>query len=52
MAAYGRRIAPYAGAVVELTAAPPDPRPYPLWIRPLTEYERRERSEFSCSRFG
>ena len=50
MAADGRKAGPYAGAVVELTAAPkpePDPKPYPLWIRPLAEYRRRERSEFA-----
>jgi hypothetical protein len=38
-----------------MAAAPepePDPKPYPIWIRPLAEYERRERNEFACSRFG
>jgi hypothetical protein len=38
-----------------LTAAPEaeaDPKPYPLWIRPLACYEQREIKEFDVSRFG
>jgi hypothetical protein len=45
----------YGGVAVELTAAPEaeaDPKPYPLWIRPLACYERREAHDFEMSRYG
>lgn len=58
MAACRRRSAPYGGAA-RLTAAPEpellDPKPahaYAPWIRPLSDYERREAHEFACSRYG
>jgi hypothetical protein len=50
----GDRSAPYDRAV-DLTAAPEaeaDPKPYPLWIRSLACYERREAREFQMSRYG
>jgi hypothetical protein len=57
MAACGGRSAPYLGAV-DLKAAPePEPAPaparaHPSWIRPLTDYERRESSWMHGARFG
>jgi hypothetical protein len=55
-----RRAGPYGPpyvAAVELTAATEaepeaDPKPYPFWIRPLSEYDRREGGEFQMSRYG
>jgi hypothetical protein len=52
-----RRAGPSA-AVAELTAAAePETKPEPAaahapWIKPLSDYERREGHEFACSRYG
>jgi hypothetical protein len=56
-APYGRRIAPHDGALVSMTAAPEllDPRPiapFPRWVRPLADYERRETTIVEGLRYG